>query len=109
MYQIANSINTWQIGFHLLIDAHASSVAIESLLHQHFQATSIGTTADRHQDILTNEALLILARPGNNLFLLTLVFDTLYFRTCNDVNAALFKDAYKQSAHLFVNRCQNIG
>ena len=106
--QVADSVNTGEIGLQLLVDAHTSPLIVESLFHQLVQAACVGAAADGHQDILTGEGLFALLALGRNLFLIALVGDGFDPGIGDDGNAAFGEDAYQEFAYLFVKRCQHV-
>src|SRR5579884_2182751 len=70
VYKVADGIDAGQVRLHLLIDAHAPPVVIQSLLHQLFEAAGIGAATHRHQHIFAAKSLLALVAAGDNFFLL---------------------------------------
>src|SRR5436305_15058580 len=109
VYKVANRIYTWQVGLHLLVDAHTASLVVQSLLHQVLKPTGVGTATDCHQHILGREILLPLLCAGNDLFLALLLFESLNLSSCDDSNAALGQNTHKRTAHLFIDGGKDIG
>src|SRR5438105_299 len=109
VYEVANRIDTWQVGLHLLIDAHTASLVVQSQFHQVFKSACVGTATDRHEHVLGGETLLPLLCAGNDLFLASLLFESLNLSSCDDSNAALGQNTHKQAAHLFIDRGKDVG
>src|SRR5881275_62084 len=109
VYEVANRIDAWQVGLHLFVDAHTASLVVQPLLHQVFKPACVGTAADRHEHVLGWETLLTLLRAGNDLFLTSLLFESLNFSSRDDSNAPLGQNTYKQATHLFIDGGKDVG
>src|SRR5436305_14753875 len=95
MYEVANRIDARQVRLHLLIAAHTPALVVQSLLHQVLKPAVVGTAADRHQHVLGRETLLPLLCAGNDLFLASLLFNSLNLRSRDDSNTALSQNTSK--------------
>ena len=65
--QVANRVDAREIGLHLFIDAHASTVVIQPLLHQLLEAAGVSPAANRHQHIFAGEGLFTFVGLGQNV------------------------------------------
>src|SRR5947209_8891249 len=75
MDQVTDSIDTGEVRLHLFVDAHASPVVIETLLHQLLKAGSVSAAADGDQHIFSSIALLPFFCAGGNLLFIAFVSD----------------------------------
>src|SRR5450755_538164 len=107
--QVADGVDAGQVCLHLIIDAHATAIVVEALLHQLLQAARIGTATNRHQHVLGVEALLALLRLRDDLLLLTIVRNGFYARVSDDLDAAFRQNPDQQTPYLLVERCQHGG
>src|SRR5256885_8852766 len=93
--QVTDSIETREVCLHLFVDAHASPVVIETMLHQLLETRVVGAAADGDQHIFSSIALLPFFRTVGNHLLIAFVSERLYIFSRDNFYTAPAEDADK--------------